>query len=41
MELAVTVDYMESFIKATYNLEVDGFLALETYKCLNLMPVRY
>ena len=32
MELAVTVDCMEPFVKATYNLEGDGFLALEVYE---------
>ena len=35
MELAVTVDSMEPFVKATYNLEGDGFLALEVYERLS------
>ena len=34
MELAATVDYMEPFVKATYTLEGDGFLALEAYEHL-------
>ena len=33
MELAVTVDCMEPFVKAMYNLEVDGNLALEVVHC--------
>ena len=32
IELAATVDCMEPFVKTTYSLEGDGFLALETYE---------
>ena len=32
MELAVTVDGMAPFVKATYRLEGDGFLALTVYQ---------
>ena len=39
MELAVTVDCMEPFVKATYNLEGDGFLALEVYERLSALYI--
>ena len=39
MELAATVDCMEPFVKATYNLEGDGFLALETYQRINALYI--
>ena len=39
MELAVTVDCMELFVKATYNLEGDGFLALEVYERLSALYI--
>lgn len=39
MELAATVDCMEPFVKATYNFEGDGFLALETYECINALYI--
>ena len=39
MELAATVDCMEPFVKATYNLEGDGFLALEVYECLSALYI--
>ncbi len=39
MELAVTVDCMEPFVKATYNLEGDGFLALEVYEQLTALYI--
>lgn len=32
VEIAITVDAMEAFVKATYNLEGDGPLALTTYE---------
>ena len=32
MELAITVDAMEPFVKATYNLEGDGALALVAHE---------
>jgi len=35
MKLAVTVDCMELFIKPMYNLEGDGYLALEVYERLS------
>ena len=31
IELAATIDAMEPFVKATYNLEGDGLLALRAY----------
>ena len=34
VELAVTVDAMAAFVKATYNLERDGPLALMAYECV-------
>ena len=37
MELAITVDAMEPFVKATYALEGDGPLALVTYQRLSLL----
>ena len=39
MELAATVDCMEPFVKATYNLEGDGFLALEVYERLSALYI--
>ena len=39
MELAATVDCMEPFVKATYNLEGDGFLVLETYERVNALYI--
>ena len=39
MELAVTVDCMEPFVKATYNLEGDGYLALEVYERLSALYI--
>ena len=39
MELAVTVDCMEPFVKATYNLEGDGYLALEVYERLSTLYI--
>ena len=39
MELAVTVNCMEPFIKAMYNLEGDGFLALEVYEQVNALYI--
>ena len=39
MELAATVDCMEPFVKATYNLEGDGFLALEVYECIHALNI--
>ena len=39
MELAATVDCMKPFVKATYNLEGDGFLALETYQRINALYI--
>ncbi len=39
IELAATVDCMEPFVKATYNLEGDGFLALETYESVNALYI--
>ena len=32
MELAITVDAMEPFVKATYNLEGDGSLIFKAYE---------
>lgn len=32
VEIAITIDAMEAFVKATYNLEGDGPLALTTYE---------
>ena len=37
MELAVTVDAMEPFVKATYTLEGDGVLALKAYGQLDAL----
>ena len=37
IELAVTVDAMGAFVKATYNLEGDGPLALMTYGCVRCL----
>ena len=40
MELAATVDCMELFVRATYNLGSDGFLTLEVYeriRALNML----
>ena len=31
IEIAITIDAMEAFVKATYNLEGDGVLALFVY----------
>ena len=39
MELAVTVDCMEPVVKATYNLEGDGYLALEVYERLSALYI--
>ena len=39
MELAATVDCMEPFVKATYNLEGDGFLALKVHEQLNALYI--
>ena len=39
MELAATVDCMEPFVKATYYLEGDGFLALEVYERLSALYI--
>jgi len=39
IELAATVDCMEPFVKATYYLEGNGFLALETYERVNAIYV--
>jgi len=36
MELAVTVDCMESFVNAIYNLEGDGYLVLEVNERLSI-----
>ena len=32
IEIAITIDAMEAFVKATYNLEGDGALALSPYE---------
>ena len=37
MELAITVDSMESFVKATYILEGDGALALVAYEQISML----
>ena len=37
MELAITVDAMEPFAKATYALEGDGALAVTTYECVSML----
>ena len=37
MELSITVDAMEPFVKATYSLEGDGPLALVAYQRLSLL----
>ena len=37
IELAVTVDAMAAFVKATYNLEGDGPLALMAYECVRCL----
>ena len=37
IELAVTVDAMEPFVKATYNQEGDGPLALRAYEELRIV----
>jgi hypothetical protein len=37
LQLAVTVDSMERFVKATYNLEGDGFLAPITYTAVKAL----
>ena len=37
IELAVTVDAMAAFVKATYNLEGDGPLALMAYECVHCL----
>ena len=37
IELAVTVDAMAAFVKATYNLEGDGPLALMAYGCVRCL----
>ena len=34
LEMAITIDVGEPFVKSTYNLEGDGPLALTTYKCI-------
>ena len=39
MELTATVDCMEPFVKATYNLEGDGFLALEVYERIHALNI--
>ena len=39
MELAMTVDAMEPFVKITYILEGDGPLALETYERVHTLSV--
>lgn len=39
MELAVTVDCMKPLVKATYNLEGDGYLALEVYDRLSVLYI--
>lgn len=37
MELSITVDAMEPFVKATYVLEGDGALALVVYERLSML----
>ena len=37
MELAITIDSMESFVKSTYTLEGDGVLALVTYEHISML----
>ena len=37
MELAVTIDAMEEFVKATYQLEGDGVLVVTTYEQLRVL----
>ena len=37
MELAITVDTMEHFVKATYTLEGDGVLAVVAYEQLHAL----
>ena len=37
MELAITIDAMEPFVKATYNLEVDGPLIFKAYEVIALL----
>ena len=39
MELAITVDAMEPFVKATYNLEGDGSLIFKAYEETALLLV--
>ena len=39
LELAATVDCMEPFVKAMFNLEGDGFLALEVYERLTALYI--
>lgn len=36
MEIAITVDAMEPFVKATYNLEGDGPLLFKAYEVISL-----
>ena len=37
MEIAITVDAMEPFVKATYALEGDGALALVAYERVSML----
>ena len=37
MELAITIDAGEPFVKATYRLEGDGPLALKAYEAISLL----
>lgn len=37
MELAITIESMEPFAKATYALEGDGALAFVTYECVSML----
>ena len=37
MEIVITVDAMEPFVKATYKLEGDGSLSVVAYEQLNIL----